>query len=177
MTAKRWSSTGGIHTRRNRRNNSAKLDRDEVPASQSPETSQTGSLNLPNRRCPPRARRFFFTARVDNVLQLLVHLHLGNRRIGPGEKSSACRTIVTGTFLPMSKLRTYPRLIADPYALRAKFKLSQRDFWGTVGVSQSGGGLYERGRQMPRYLEVLMGIVYMGKEPPKPPKPIQEGKK
>lgn len=66
--------------------------------------------------------------------------------------------------------KKYPRLIADPYAIREKAKLSQRDFWQTIGVTQSGGGVYERGRQMPRYLEILIGIVYMGKAAPKPPK-------
>lgn len=66
--------------------------------------------------------------------------------------------------------KKYPRLIADPYAIRAKWKLSQRDFWLTLGVTQRGGTFYEAGRQMPRYLEVLIGIVYLGKEPPRPPK-------
>lgn len=66
--------------------------------------------------------------------------------------------------------RKYPRLIADPYSVREKHQLSQRDFWQTIGVTQTGGAKYETGRQMPRYLEILFASVYMGKPLPRPPK-------
>jgi DNA-binding transcriptional regulator YiaG len=74
----------------------------------------------------------------------------------------------------MGQTKKYPRLITDPYAIRAKWKLSSRDFWNTIGVTASGGCKYEEGRQMPRYLEILFGIVYLRKEPPRPPKPKLE---
>ena len=48
--------------------------------------------------------------------------------------------------------------------------LSQVDFWYPLGVTQSGGSRYENGRSMSRPVEILLGIVYLGRRPPKAPK-------
>ncbi len=58
----------------------------------------------------------------------------------------------------------------DPHSIRDRLGLSQRDFWGPLGVKQSGGSRYENGRSMPKPVEMLLGIVYLGRKPPKSPK-------
>lgn len=67
--------------------------------------------------------------------------------------------------------RAYSRRIEDPLQQRIETGLSQEDFWALLGVSQSGGSRYEAGRQMPRYLELLFAIVYLGMPAPDPRNP------
>lgn len=49
---------------------------------------------------------------------------------------------------------------AAAQALRRKLGLSQADFWGRVGVVQSGGSHYESGRTIPIQLAWALHIVY-----------------
>jgi DNA-binding transcriptional regulator YiaG len=58
----------------------------------------------------------------------------------------------------------------DPRKIRERLGLNQAQFWSALGVTQSGGSRYENERAMPRPVEMLLGIVYLGKKPPKPPK-------
>ena len=55
--------------------------------------------------------------------------------------------------------------------IRERRGLNQLDFWAPLGVTQSGGSRYENGRSMPRPVEMLLEIVYLGRRPPKAPKP------
>lgn len=48
----------------------------------------------------------------------------------------------------------------DPKALRAKLKLNQKDFWGPLGVTQSGGSRYESGRELPTPVKMLLHLAY-----------------
>jgi DNA-binding transcriptional regulator YiaG len=50
----------------------------------------------------------------------------------------------------------------DPAALRAKLKLNQQEFWGLLGVTQSGGSRYESGRTIPAPTRKLYELVYEG---------------
>jgi len=60
-----------------------------------------------------------------------------------------------------------PRKIAfDPRRIRHRLGLNQLEFWSPLGVTQSGGSRYERDRGMPRPVEILLGIVYLGRSPP-----------
>lgn len=48
----------------------------------------------------------------------------------------------------------------DPKALRTKLKLSQKDFWSPLGVTQSGGSRYENERDMPTPVKMLLHLAY-----------------
>lgn len=67
----------------------------------------------------------------------------------------------------MNPKRKYLPTITDPYLIRRKANLSRDDFWGLLGC-RSSGPHYEAGRPLPRPVEILIGIVYLGKDPPKP---------
>lgn len=54
--------------------------------------------------------------------------------------------------------------------IRERRGLSQVDFWTPLGVTQSGGSRYEKGRALPGPVQILLGIVYLGRKPPKSPK-------
>lgn len=43
---------------------------------------------------------------------------------------------------------------------RALHRLNQTEFWSRVGVTQSGGSRYERERNIPYQVQVLLQIVY-----------------
>jgi transcriptional regulator with XRE-family HTH domain len=49
----------------------------------------------------------------------------------------------------------------DPRAVRQRLGLNQRDFWGRVGVTQSGGSRYENGRVMPLPVRELLRLVHV----------------
>lgn len=49
----------------------------------------------------------------------------------------------------------------DVLALRKHFGLSQRDFWGALGVTQSGGSRYEKGRPLPAPVRKLCRMFYV----------------
>lgn len=44
--------------------------------------------------------------------------------------------------------------------LRQKMRLNQLEFWGPLGVTQSGGSRYESGRDMPKPVRILLHLAY-----------------
>lgn len=44
--------------------------------------------------------------------------------------------------------------------LRQKMRLNQLEFWGPIGVTQSGGSRYESGRDMPKPVQILLHLAY-----------------
>ena len=57
-------------------------------------------------------------------------------------------------------MRNPPR-IPNPGDVRRKLKLNQSEFWGAIGVTQSGGSRYESGRNMPRPVRELLRLVHV----------------
>jgi len=51
--------------------------------------------------------------------------------------------------------------IANPGDIRRKLGLNQSEFWGKIGVTQSGGSRYESGRNMPRPVRELLRLVHV----------------
>ena len=49
----------------------------------------------------------------------------------------------------------------NPRAIRLRLGLNQQDFWGRIGVTQSGGSRYESGRTMPKPVRELLRIVHV----------------
>jgi DNA-binding transcriptional regulator YiaG len=49
----------------------------------------------------------------------------------------------------------------DPRKLRESLGLNQTEFWARIEVTQSGGSRYERGREMPRTVRRLLGLIYL----------------
>ena len=45
--------------------------------------------------------------------------------------------------------------------IRKKLGLNQIEFWGQVGVTQSGGSRYEAGRTMPKPVRELVRLVHI----------------
>lgn len=58
-------------------------------------------------------------------------------------------------------MKTPPKSIADPRAIRHRLGLNQQEFWPMIGVTQSGGSRYESGRRMPRPVRELLRIVHV----------------
>src|SRR5574343_138799 len=54
-----------------------------------------------------------------------------------------------------------PRFNESAKALRIKLGLTQSEFWGPVGVSQSGGSRYESGRKLPVSISTLLYLVHI----------------
>src|SRR5574343_1022465 len=54
-----------------------------------------------------------------------------------------------------------PRFNESAKALRIKLGLTQSEFWGPVGVSQSGGSRYESGRKLPVSISTLLHLVHI----------------
>lgn len=48
----------------------------------------------------------------------------------------------------------------DPRDLRRRLGLNQQQFWGAIGVTQSGGSRYESGRSIPKPVQELLRIVH-----------------
>jgi len=53
------------------------------------------------------------------------------------------------------------RSIANPRSIRIRLGLNQQDFWGRIGVTQSGGSRYEGGRSMPKPVQELLRLVHV----------------
>ncbi|RPI47540.1 MAG: transcriptional regulator [Betaproteobacteria bacterium] len=51
--------------------------------------------------------------------------------------------------------------LANPGDIRRKLGLNQSEFWGKIGVTQSGGSRYESGRNMPRPVRELLRLVHI----------------
>ena len=50
--------------------------------------------------------------------------------------------------------------MTDLSAMRKATKLSQEEFWGRIGVTQSGGSRYESGRPLPEPVMMLLVVAY-----------------
>lgn len=48
--------------------------------------------------------------------------------------------------------------------MREKLALNQNQFWGRIGVTQSGGSRYEAGRDIATCVNIALDLAY-GKEP------------
>ena len=44
--------------------------------------------------------------------------------------------------------------------IRRQLELSQEEFWGRIGITQSGGSRYEAGRRVPEPIRLLLAIAY-----------------
>src|SRR5258706_9952321 len=45
--------------------------------------------------------------------------------------------------------------------IRLRLNLNQQEFWGQIGVTQSGGSRYESGRNMPKPVRELLRLVHV----------------
>lgn len=51
--------------------------------------------------------------------------------------------------------------LGNPKDIRSRLGLNQQEFWGMIGVTQSGGSRYESGRSMPRPVQHLLRLVHV----------------
>ena len=51
--------------------------------------------------------------------------------------------------------------IRNPREIRLRLSLNQQEFWGQIGVTQSGGSRYESGRNMPKPVRELLRLVHV----------------
>lgn len=49
----------------------------------------------------------------------------------------------------------------NPREVRQRLGLSQQQFWGEIGVTQSGGSRYEGGRSIPKPVLELLRLVHI----------------
>ena len=49
---------------------------------------------------------------------------------------------------------------AEALTIRSKLGASQTEFWGPIGVTQSGGSRYESGRNIPRPTQLVLAARY-----------------
>lgn len=62
----------------------------------------------------------------------------------------------------MTEAKKKPKkLITDYRKVRRQLDLNQTEFWGRVGVTQSGGCRYESGRKPPKHVAVLAHLIYV----------------
>src|SRR3954452_8022250 len=51
--------------------------------------------------------------------------------------------------------------ISNPREIRRRLRMNQQEFWGRIGVTQSGGSRYESGRSMPKPVRELLLLVHV----------------
>lgn len=51
--------------------------------------------------------------------------------------------------------------LSNPRHIRHRLGLNQQEFWGRIGVTQSGGSRYESGRTMPKPVQELLRLVHV----------------
>ena len=61
-----------------------------------------------------------------------------------------------------ANVRRVRRLLADIKTQRKRSGCNQRDFWRRFGLTQSGGSRYERGRTLPRCVQILLALEALG---------------
>lgn len=49
----------------------------------------------------------------------------------------------------------------NPREIRHRLGMNQQEFWGRIGVTQSGGSRYESGRNMPKPVQELLRLVHV----------------
>lgn len=57
-----------------------------------------------------------------------------------------------------AKLKTFTG--EEARAMRKKLGLNQKEFWGPLGITQSGGSRYERDRNIPGTVQRLLVIAH-----------------
>lgn len=65
--------------------------------------------------------------------------------------------------LPEARRAKYPTLheeLMDVAKLRKSLNMSQEEFWGRIGITQSGGSRYESGRRVPEPVRLLLVLAY-----------------
>lgn len=70
--------------------------------------------------------------------------------------------MTTNTATPAKK-KSKQQPITDYRKLRLKLDLNQSEFWGRLGVTQSGGSRYESTRKPPKPVAVLAHVIYIQK--------------
>ena len=60
----------------------------------------------------------------------------------------------------MKSLKSFD-VIENPREIRRNLGLNQQEFWGKIGVTQSGGSRYESGRNMPKAVRELLRLVHV----------------
>ena len=51
--------------------------------------------------------------------------------------------------------------LTNPRQIRYRVGMNQQEFWGSIGVTQSGGSRYENGRSMPKPVRELLRLVHV----------------
>jgi len=51
--------------------------------------------------------------------------------------------------------------LSNPRNIRHRLGMNQQEFWGRIGVTQSGGSRYESGRMMPKPVQELLRLVHV----------------
>jgi len=51
--------------------------------------------------------------------------------------------------------------LTNPRQIRHRVGMNQHEFWGSIGVTQSGGSRYEGGRSMPKPVRELLRLVHV----------------
>jgi transcriptional regulator with XRE-family HTH domain len=51
--------------------------------------------------------------------------------------------------------------IPNPREIRRRRGMNQQEFWGSIGVTQSGGSRYESGRNIPKPVRELLRLVHV----------------
>jgi transcriptional regulator with XRE-family HTH domain len=51
--------------------------------------------------------------------------------------------------------------IPNPREIRRRRGMNQQQFWGSIGVTQSGGSRYESGRNIPKPVRELLRLVHV----------------
>src|SRR5215510_2615518 len=51
--------------------------------------------------------------------------------------------------------------LTNPRQIRHRVGMNQNEFWGSIGVTQSGGSRYESGRSMPKPVRQLLRLVHV----------------
>ena len=49
--------------------------------------------------------------------------------------------------------------IHNPRGIRRRLGMNQQEFWGRIGITQSGGSRYEGGREVPEPVRLLLAIA------------------
>lgn len=60
----------------------------------------------------------------------------------------------------MHKLKLSITTGEEAKMLRLKLNMNQTQFWGKLGVTQSGGSRYESERNVPRPVQILLNLAY-----------------
>jgi transcriptional regulator with XRE-family HTH domain len=59
-----------------------------------------------------------------------------------------------------TEMKTFEK-IHNPREIRLRLGMNQQEFWGRIGVTQSGGSRYESGRNMPKPVRELLRVVHL----------------